>query len=949
MSNVVYTASFSDLVKTPFWSLLTTTVKYEPVTVITQSKQHHHYIQSLLYTASISLPRVQLMTIDDYMLFHSGYDHHDVPGLLEVVTHQVLRSWDLAAHSDRTITHTQGFIKEIITLIYHFRDYPVDLATIKTALGPHFSELSDIIIPTIKDVRTLLKQLCPSHSLFKPDIPKYTATPLFIIDFLNCTSRHRHLLHHLINHTDTLSWFLPDDLTLHDAVHQTIKWATTLSNPLSHIPYQSEKRGSPTLYIADSPFHAYDWVMRHISDRCKDSDTTPNQFAVVLPNNRTNDHTLQRLSKHYRLPLKYPLQRLLSDTPLFQSMDSVIKMVTKGIHFSSILNVFMAPLIDYIRINVKEASPVMSPVMLPILNWIDSEIDSHLSAPQWIKQVKQLQSDSNQSRSQRLDQFLDQFMTLTTVVEASKTVQCADTVISFFKTIEHSFYLCPKPCTKRGDSQNTLQLRHYHAFWDALHVYTTYHYPIASSWTLPLFWQKFSQFASHRWGTDEEAPLNGISVYRIGDWVPSHYNNVYVLGTAASHWAGKRTISRIVPHHAQPPLKLTHHATFSESQATISFSQIKALSYCMFIHSTTDDKRPQLPSPLVLSWPQEPIPLLSTTTMTLPSSKHPPLDIPLTDTPLDTILHSSEIVSHFREKISQFKFSATSLQSYQDCPHQFFLKRVLGLPSYKQQDETVKATIWGKLIHHFLQQFFSSVSKRTHLNTKSHFIATAHTIFNQYYQPSFFWSLKKILLFGNESRPGLVTALWQHLHANPLPQTPHDFESTFLLSLSNNDTSLTIKGAIDLLLCDADHSWMTVVDYKTGKTLPSPKDIEQLRSIQLPIYLLAAKKNYPNSHISGGMVFQIRDESTIGHHVLCSDPIAKKEVFDLGRKRPYTWDDFFFTTIEAYLLQIKSHIDQAKFSYTFYPNPDITAHKRQQSTCRYCDYHLVCRDSKRFH
>ena len=75
---------------------------------------------------------------------------------------------------------------------------------------------------------------------------------------------------------------------------------------------------------------------------------------------------------------------------------------------------------------------------------------------------------------------------------------------------------------------------------------------------------------------------------------------------------------------------------------------------------------------------------------------------------------------------------------------------------------------------------------------------------------------------------------------------------------------------------------------------------------------------------------------------------AKKTVFDLGRKRPYTWDDFFFKTIETVLVQIKAHIDNAKFSYNFYPNPNLTPLKRQQSACRYCGYRLICRYSERF-
>ena len=946
MSRVIYTAPFHALDKIAFWSLLTTTAQYEPLTIITQCSQHHGYIHSLLQMSDISLSRVQLLSIDNYVLFQSGHVQHNVPGLLHVITKKHL-------HSLSTYFHTPGFVKDIISLLYHCHDYKIPFRELRHILGPRFSDLGEELATLLSKIQHSLKQLCPSHSLFNP--AHYTPpTTVFIIGFVTSHLRHRQLIHPLITQSDTVSWFLPDHPTTQGALSQTLQWATSLQEPLTHIPYDLTNSPSvpenPTLYTIATPESAYQWVIQHIYD-VHHSDKIPlHRFAIVTPKGTYYDKTLQQLAKRHTLSIQLPNQRPLSQTPLFQSIDTVIKMVNNGIHFKTLLALFMAPLID--KIKLPSGSSFVS---VSILEWIGSEIDQHLEPKQWINDIhrlhnylvstshksNQINPRSNNPLIAELCQFLDQLSVLALLVKKGQSVNSADSLIQFLKQVESTFYLHPDQ-----DKQTSLQYRHYYAFWDAIQVYITYHNTIFSTENMPSFWNAFIQFSAYRHVTDTEKDTGGIARYQIGDWIPSHYHSIYVLGTSAAVWSGSTPDISIIPLHARSQLELTTRYYNADIHSKVAFSQLRSLPQCTWIHSVTDHYgNPNLPSPLLLSWTQSPLDLqpnmVSNHKQSPTKNTHPSIA-------RDHTFLNNKIHHDFKTKLSQFTFSATALQQYQDCPHQFFLEHVLGITAYSQQDETVKSTIWGQLIHTFLQQFFTAITDNDALNTWDHFNSTAITVFNHYQRPSFFWDLKRTLLFGSNDQQGLINALWSHLQTQPLPQTPSEFESTFLISLSNNETKLTIKGAIDLLLRDTTQSWITVVDYKTGKTIPNAKDIKTLRNIQLPTYLLAAKKMNTHSQIAGGILFQIRDESTINQNVVCCDTDAKKTIFSLGRKRPYTWDDFFFTTIETVLVQLKAHIDNAKFSYNFYPNPNMTPLKRQQSTCRYCGYRLVCRYSKRF-
>jgi ATP-dependent helicase/DNAse subunit B len=273
---------------------------------------------------------------------------------------------------------------------------------------------------------------------------------------------------------------------------------------------------------------------------------------------------------------------------------------------------------------------------------------------------------------------------------------------------------------------------------------------------------------------------------------------------------------------------------------------------------------------------------------------------------------------------------------------------VLRLPTYPQKDDTIKATIWGQFIHQFLYTFFSEVKLNPECNTQSHFFNTARKLYQTYSRKTFFWSVKHHLLFGSSTSLGIIQSLWDYLQSHPLPQTPYQFEHPFSISLSQDETKLVITGVIDLLMKTHGESWMSVLDYKTSSRLPIAKDISDLRSLQLPIYMLATKRHYPHHQISGGLLFKIRDQNTIEYTVACCDIDAKQTVFNVGSKRPYTFDSSFFNQIQTHLIQLKSCMDQSKYSYSDFPNPKMTASYREQNACRLCEFHMLCRYPNRF-
>ena len=109
------------------------------------------------------------------------------------------------------------------------------------------------------------------------------------------------------------------------------------------------------------------------------------------------------------------------------------------------------------------------------------------------------------------------------------------------------------------------------------------------------------------------------------------------------------------------------------------------------------------------------------------------------------------------------------------------------------------------------------------------------------------WAIKKQKLLGSPQFPGLIKEIIELYHNNDYLQNPHSTENKQCFKINN----VTINSVVDAIFDTP--TGQVIVDYKTGKTIASPSDIQHCRSLQMPIYLLSNA----SSNIEALIYFQI--------------------------------------------------------------------------------------------
>ncbi len=220
---------------------------------------------------------------------------------------------------------------------------------------------------------------------------------------------------------------------------------------------------------------------------------------------------------------------------------------------------------------------------------------------------------------------------------------------------------------------------------------------------------------------------------------------------------------------------------------------------------------------------------------------------------------------------SQLTFSANGLQSYATCPRRYLFERVLDVktPEYHDLELTINQRVRGELIHEVL---FESLSLEMELGEDSfmrsgaewseegidRMKAVAEREFDRYEGRSltghrFYWAVEKERIL--RLLDGFVEA--DNEFRSELQAVPQLLEYNFGDSRSpvtfegRRGTSVRLRGRVDRIDRCGNGS-IVVADYKTGGSGSSiNKDdiVNSGRSLQLPIYAVAAHKLWPSARI----------------------------------------------------------------------------------------------------
>lgn len=235
-------------------------------------------------------------------------------------------------------------------------------------------------------------------------------------------------------------------------------------------------------------------------------------------------------------------------------------------------------------------------------------------------------------------------------------------------------------------------------------------------------------------------------------------------------------------------------------------------------------------------------------------------------TGFEGLLSSKEALQILQERHSIFNksISPTRLEAYASCPYQYLLSVIMGIEALTEPEKeaTINPLDKGTLVHSILWKFFTDLKKERgsslHLEPKDleRLLEIANKEFIEFEQMgvtgySMLWEVEK-----RKIRDNLVDFFKEELNETEFIPTyfevrygmkPFDFQESEIsteepVPLKLAGKTVNLKGRIDRIDLTKDGKRARVRDYKTGKVLAKANDFQGGTTLQLPLYLYAAKQ-----------------------------------------------------------------------------------------------------------
>ena len=305
-------------------------------------------------------------------------------------------------------------------------------------------------------------------------------------------------------------------------------------------------------------------------------------------------------------------------------------------------------------------------------------------------------------------------------------------------------------------------------------------------------------------------------------------------------------------------------------------------------------------------------------------------------------LHDSPIKTISDHKV----FSVTELDEYIDCGYKYFADRLLKLPSTETESNWFSSLERGNLYHSIFYRFYTLIqheytdsilpkvqlipAKRNDYQEALHSIAVEELSYMYYDHP--FMELEKRAMFGDINQ-GIKGTLSRWLDGEIDSQKDGLFPALFETSFGDKYKSsnqippihitnqILLQGKIDRIDISLDNASFKIIDYKTGSSTISQKDVESGNKLQMPLYIKAA-------------------QNILEHQYNSIDPKAVNPTY-------YSLQEFKSKTafktnsdIEEKIQSILEKTDQEilKMKEGHFPVKPLN-----KASCTYCNYSSICR------
>lgn len=316
---------------------------------------------------------------------------------------------------------------------------------------------------------------------------------------------------------------------------------------------------------------------------------------------------------------------------------------------------------------------------------------------------------------------------------------------------------------------------------------------------------------------------------------------------------------------------------------------------------------------------------------------------------------SKKLLPNNKEKLEALRnkeYSISQLETYAACPYKYFAERILNLEPIEEPSEEIEALEMGSLLHSILYEFYTELKRKKILlhNASDNQIQEAEDLIFKTAEVKVnaanfnaalsFFEIEKILGINGNRKNSILYKFLEAERNNAEGYIPEYFELSFG-RINQNSTEFKIgetkfRGKIDRVDVNHSEKRFRVVDYKLGGKKPSTEDLYNGLSLQLPLYMYAAKKLIQaqlnkDYEPAGSEIYSLKyQEEKFG-----------RQPVKLSRKRTTAEEEvalneelikFCLEAVEKYVAAIQ----EGKFHLS-------TLEDRESKVCQYCSFRAVCR------
>ncbi len=328
----------------------------------------------------------------------------------------------------------------------------------------------------------------------------------------------------------------------------------------------------------------------------------------------------------------------------------------------------------------------------------------------------------------------------------------------------------------------------------------------------------------------------------------------------------------------------------------------------------------------------------------------------------DGVLEGEGAAAHLREIFDgEPVLSITAFNRYAGCPFRSFCEQLLQLESPFSVPEDISALFVGQIYHQVLEEYYRKRSQQVALKeySPSERPRALRRLFDKYcgqFHRGSSWlsesTVASLSRRGQETLDSLLEAEFERMSASSgqMHLFPDQFELRFRESAEQLGTAahpvypdgapVVLRGKIDRVDrtdapgSDAPDS-AVVFDYKLSSEPPGLQEVRDGDDLQMPLYLLAARRQLENLKVEGGAYISMSKASW--HKGVYTQQGARLLGLDESRKQVEPLCDGEFESV------LREALDHLSRYFGAMRQGQFPVAPSDHASCRRCPYAGVCR------